>query len=96
VVRVEVSGGELLDSLTSLRIKRERFKDEFKRARVCRELEVLERAHAEGLSRSAGLDELEGRLKEVSEELWDVEVRLRDCERAGDFGEGFERLGRSL
>jgi len=32
----------------------------------------------------------------VNGELWDIEDRIRDCERAGDFGPGFVALARSV
>ena len=32
----------------------------------------------------------------VNGELWDIEDRIRDCERAGDFGSGFVELARAV
>jgi hypothetical protein len=32
----------------------------------------------------------------VNGELWDIEDRIRDCERAGDFGPGFVELARAV
>ena len=32
----------------------------------------------------------------VNGELWDIEDRIRDCERAGDFGPGFVALARAV
>jgi hypothetical protein len=35
-------------------------------------------------------------LKQVNEELWDIEDHIRLCERAGDFGPRFVELARSV
>jgi hypothetical protein len=32
----------------------------------------------------------------VNGELWEIEDRIRDCERAGDFGSGFVELARAV
>jgi hypothetical protein len=39
---------------------------------------------------------LESALQAVNEALWEVEDALRVCERAGDFGERFVKLARSV
>ena len=36
------------------------------------------------------------RLKQINQDLWDIEDRIRDHERAGDFGPGFVELARSV
>jgi len=62
-------------------------------------------AAAAGVDRLPGVDpaaDLEGlaaataELVAVNGELWDIEDRIRDCERAGDFGAGFVALARSV
>lgn len=47
----------------------------------------------------AGLGDLAATMAElvaVNGELWDIEDRIRDCERAGDFGPGFVELARAV
>jgi len=47
----------------------------------------------------AGLEDLAATMAElvgVNGELWDIEDRIRDCERAGDFGPGFVELARAV
>ena len=103
---VPVSAGELVDKITILQIKVERIDDSAKRANVAVELAALEAvAVRAGLVAGAGqADGLTGavlaaataELVDVNGELWDIEDRIRDCERAGDFGPGFIELARAV
>jgi len=43
-----------------------------------------------------GLGAATAELVAVNGELWDIEDRIRDCERAGDFGADFVALARSV
>ena len=43
-----------------------------------------------------GLAAATAELVSVNGELWEIEDRIRDCERAGDFGAGFVALARSV
>ena len=44
----------------------------------------------------ADIDHLKAELKQVNEVLWEIEDRIRDCERAQDFGPDFIALARSV
>ena len=52
-------------------------------------------AVADGAGQAA-LVPVMAQLVTVNGELWDIEDRIRDCERAGDFGPGFVELARSV
>jgi hypothetical protein len=95
-VWIQVSPGELLDRLTILEIRAARLSDPDTVAPVRAELEALRRLRAEAVPRSDELDRLEGELRAVNERLWQVEDELRVCERAGDFGDRFVALARSV
>ncbi len=95
-VSVEIAPGELIDKITILDIKRERIADPAKLANVRRELDVLSRARDSALPESADLDRLTADLKAVNEALWDIEDRIRGCERNGDFGPTFVELARAV
>ena len=103
---VPVSAGELVDKITILQIKVERIGDPAKRANVAVELAALEAVvaraglvvgpgQADGLT-GAVLAAATAELVDVNGELWDIEDRIRDCERAGDFGPGFIELARAV
>jgi predicted nucleic acid-binding Zn-ribbon protein len=94
-ILVPTAAGELLDKITILEIKSERIADAAKRANIARELDALTRI----ASRLAWSDELQGlkaRLKAVNEQLWEIEDRVRECERAGRFEAAFVALARSV
>jgi tetratricopeptide (TPR) repeat protein len=93
--RVEMSPGELLDRLTILRIKADRFQDADRRVAARAEAEALERTWAAAPA-SEALTGWRIELQAVNEALWAAEDGLRDCERAADFGARFIELARSV
>ena len=95
-MKVEVSAGELLDKITILEIKKERMSDPEKLKNVRHEHDVLSKVQAEELPDSPELRALVDGLREVNGRLWTIEDDIRDCERAGDFGETFVALARSV
>jgi len=95
MIEVPVSWGELIDKITILEIKAERIADEAKRGNVNREL-VLLRAKLAAAPKHEALARLTDELKAVNMALWDVEDDIRDCERAGDFGNTFVELARKV
>ena len=92
---VPVSWGELLDKITILEIKTERLGGGDARANAARELELL-REIAQPVTASGQATALVARLKQLNQALWDIEDRIRDFEREGDFGPGFVELARSV
>ena len=95
-VTIEVAPGELIDKITILEIKSERIDDPAKLANVRIEHETLAVSRDAALPASEELSALTAALREVNEALWDIEDDIRDCERRGDFGEGFIGLARSV
>lgn len=94
-VRVDISAGELFDKLTILEIKAERIQDEKKLRNVKRELERVE-AIAAHLIQGDKILSLVLRLKELNGRLWDIEDKIRLCERDQCFDEEFIELARSV
>lgn len=95
-MKVEASLGDVVDRLTILRIKAARIASEAARANVRVEAAALEEAwRAAGLPALEGLEEW-GPLLAVNEALWEVEDRLRDLERQGDFGADFIASARAV
>lgn len=95
-IMVPVAAGELIDKITILEIKSERIGDPAKRANVRRELAALEAVRDAAIPASAGLVRLTDALRAVNAELWQIEDDIRDCERAGNFGERFVALARAV
>ena len=95
-ISVPVSFGELLDKIAILQIKSERMSDPAKLANVRRELSALEQTWMAHPAASVEVARLRAELKAVNERLWVIEDDIRLSEKAGDFGDGFVQLARSV
>jgi vacuolar-type H+-ATPase subunit I/STV1 len=95
-ILVPISPGELLDKITILRIKSARMTDETKLRNVRVELEALEQTWRESGAAIPAVAADEAALQKVNEELWDIEDRIRDKERAGEFDAVFTELARAV
>jgi tetratricopeptide (TPR) repeat protein len=95
-VEIEVAPGELIDKITILEIKNERITDQEKLQNVRTELDSLVAARDRTLPRLAALDALAAELKQVNQDLWDIEDEIRIHERQEDFGDRFVALARSV
>ncbi len=95
-VLAPVSLGELLDKIVILEIKEERISDEAKLANVRTELQSLRAIRLASLQGSPEIEMWEKALREANEELWDLEDRIRDKERADDFGPEFVEVARLI
>ena len=92
---VPVSWGELIDKITILEIKRERIAGSAAQANVARELSALQ-AVAGKILAVTEIEQAVARLRAVNADLWDIEDDIRGKEAAGDFGECFVELARSV
>jgi hypothetical protein len=89
---VPVSIGELYDKYTILQIKEERIANESKLVMVKKELDYL-KTYVDKFN----LDELLIKeIKEINEQLWDIEDKIRDKERAKEFDHEFIDLARQV
>ena len=95
-VETPVAIGELIDKITILEIKAERFTDAAKRKNVAAELSMLRARRDQAVPQSPRLDALGARLKAVNERIWELEDSIRDCERRADFGPDFVAVARSI
>ena len=94
-MELEVSTGEVVDKYTILCIKRLMIYDRGKVENVEKEWEYLKYfLHIE----EPGIleDPLTEELHKINKELWDVEDRIRDCERNKIFEGEFISLARSV
>jgi hypothetical protein len=90
-----VSVGELLDKLVILQIKAEQIENPQQRANVIKERDARSVAARPFLARE-GIEALVCDLKAVNEALWELEDRIRDCERRKDFGGEFREHARAI
>ncbi len=91
-----ISPGELLDKLTILQIKSENILDGDKLINVNTERTALQNVVNTHILKTKAIQFLTASLLAVNKELWAIEDDIRDCERAGDFGDDFIRLARAV
>ena len=95
-IEMPIAIGELIDKITILEIKVQRFTDPAKTKNAQTELGILCNRRDQVVPKSPTLDGLSARLKAVNERLWDLEDRIRDCERHSNFGPDFVSVARSI
>ncbi|PID29640.1 MAG: hypothetical protein CR982_02325 [Candidatus Cloacimonadota bacterium] len=93
-MKIEVSIGEVVDKVTILEIKTEKFQDKEKLANVKKEYELLKK-EIEKVGITTDSDEYK-RLKEINLKLWHIEDDIRIEEFNKRFGEKFIELARSV
>ncbi len=93
-MKIEVSIGEIVDKVTILEIKTEKFKDFEKLANARKEFELLTK-DMESMGITSESDEYK-RLKAVNIKLWHIEDDIRIEEYNQRFGEKFIQLARSV
>ena len=95
-ILIPASAGELIDKITILEIKLKNIVDPVKKRNVSIELEALSKCFEENIIQSNEIEELKTNLKQVNSALWNIEDDIRQCEQAGEFGEKFVELARSV
>src|SRR5947209_3904894 len=95
-ITIEISPGELVDKLTILEIKLDNITDTKKTFNIQREYDLLTAALKANLAQTADLVGLMADLKSTNQAIWKLEDDIRDHERAGNFGDSFVKLARSV
>ncbi len=93
-MKIEVSIGEVVDKLSILSIKLEKFKDKSKKQNVSNEFDIL-CPEMEKAGVAVGSKEFSD-LKSVNLELWEIEDSIRVKESKGEFDDEFIQLARSV
>ena len=92
----EISAGELLDKISILEIKLERVKDKTNLEEINKEYKILKEVQSSSIEVTDKLKILFQEIKEVNLNLWNVEDKLRICEKNKDFGQNFIKLARDV
>tara|TARA_Y100000310_G_scaffold16113_1_gene16138 strand:- start:369 stop:770 length:402 start_codon:yes stop_codon:yes gene_type:complete len=95
-ILTEISTGELLDKITILEIKLVKIKDKENLLEINKEYESLKETKNSNIKLTKNLEKLIIQLKEINLKLWDIEDKLRICEKNKDFGEKFIELARGV
>ena len=93
LIQIPVSLGELVDKITILSIKAQRFEGQA-RVNVQTELNLLEQV-LENSGVRLNPDE-QNALQAINQELWQIEEELRHCEAEERFGDAFISLARAV
>ena len=92
----EVSAGELFDKISILEIKLDKIKDKSSQEEIAKEYKSLKEAKNLNIKSTEKIEDLFKKIKEVNLKLWNIEDKIRICEKNKDFGETFIDLARSV
>ena len=92
----EISAGELLDKISILEIKREKIKDKNSLDEINKEYKMLMSAQNSSIELTDKIEQLFKKIKKINTNLWDIEDKLRICEKNKDFGKNFTELARGV
>ena len=95
-ILAEISAGELLDKISILEIKLNKIKDHILLNEVKKEYEILNETKNKNISFSEKIDILYKNLKETNKKLWEIENKVRLCEKNSDFKEKFIQISRDI
>ena len=92
----EISAGELLDKISILEIKLEKVHDENDLKEINKEYKILKGIQGSSIELTDKVKGLFKSVKEVNLRLWNVEDKLRICEKNKEFGKDFVELAREV
>ena len=92
----EISAGELLDKISILEIKLEKIEDKNSKEEIKKEYKILKRIQNSSIKLEDKIKELFDSIKEINIKLWNVEDKLRVCEKNKAFGKNFIELAREV
>ena len=92
----EISAGELIDKISILEIKLEKIKNKASQDEINKEYNILKEVQNSSIEMTEKLKTLLKEIKEVNLNLWNIEDKLRICEKNKDFGQTFIELARGV
>ena len=95
-ILTEISAGELLDKISILEIKLEKVKNKNNLEEINKEYKMLKHTQNSSMEITDEIKKLFKEIKEVNINLWNIEDKLRICEKNKDFGQNFIKLARDV
>ncbi len=92
----EISTGELLDKISILEIKLEKIRDKESQIQINKEYKMLKEVQNSQIELTDSIKKLFNSIKEVNLNLWNIEDKIRICEKNKDFGKNFIELARGV
>ena len=95
-IQSEISAGELLDKISILEIKLTLIKDKEKLREINKDYVNLKQSQNLSIKLTDKIKDLFNQLKETNLNLWNIEDKIRICEKNKDFGNNFIELARGV
>ena len=92
----EISPGELLDKISILEIKLEKVKDKNNLEEIKKEYKILKEIQTSSIEITGEIKDLFQSVKNVNVKLWNIEDKLRICEKNKNFDKNFIELARGV
>ncbi len=92
----EISAGELLDKISILEIKIKKIADKKKLDEVKKEYKILQETKNSCIEFNYDIKKLFAELKKINLSLWEIEDKIRVCEKESKFEKDFIELARSV
>ena len=95
-ILTEISPGELLDKISILEIKLEKVKDKNSLEEIKKEHKILKEIQTSSIDITGKIKDLFQSVKNVNIKLWNIEDKLRICEKNKNFDKNFIELARGV
>ena len=95
-ILTEISAGELLDKLSILEIKLNKIKNPALLQEIKKDYNIINEAKNKNINSSNEINILYTDLKKINEQLWEIEDKIRLCEKNSDFKDKFIQLARDV
>ena len=95
-ILTEISAGELLDKLSILEIKLNKIKNPALLQEIKKDYNIINEAKNKNINSSNEINALYTDLKKINEQLWEIEDKIRLCEKNSDFKDKFIQLARDV
>ena len=95
-ILAEISAGELLDKISILKIKLEKIKDKNSQEEIIKEYNILKETQNSSIEFTDKIKDLFEAIKETNLNLWEIEDKIRICEKNKDYGKNFIELARGI
>ena len=80
-ILTEISAGELLDKLSILEIKLNKIKNQALLQEIKKDYNAIKVAKNKNINSSNEINVLYAELKKINEQLWEIEDKIRLCEK---------------
>ena len=95
-ILTEISAGELLDKLSILEIKLNKIKNPALLQEIKKDYNIINETKNKNINSSNEINVLYTDLKKINEQLWEIEDKIRLCEKNSDFKDKFIQLARDV